>query len=204
MGIIRAALGNVYAVIVLALLILTLGLTAVAALPADILPAFNTPAVQILTFYAGMPAASVEKTITNRIERWVNQAPGVRRMESRSLPGVSVVKSYFRDDIDPASALTLTNSLALGTLPTLPPNTLPPVVMPFDPTGTLPLGILTASNPKLDEARVKDLARIDVRNMLGAVPGSVAPTYVGGQDRAVLIYLDPQKLATRGLSALDV
>ena len=65
--------------------------------------------------------------------------------------------------IDPASALTLTNSLALGTLPTLPPNTLPPVVMPFDPTGTLPLGILTVSNPKLDEARVKDLARIEFR-----------------------------------------
>jgi multidrug efflux pump subunit AcrB len=151
-----------------------------------------------------MPAASVEKTITNRIERWVNQAPGVRRMESRSLPGVSVVKSYFRDDIDPATSLTLTNSLALGALPTLPPNTLPPVVMPFDPTGTLPLGILTVSNPRMDEARVKDLARIDVRNMLGAVSGSVAPTTVGGQDRAVLVYLDPQKLAARNLSALDV
>jgi CzcA family heavy metal efflux pump len=204
MGIIKAALRNVYAVIVFALLIVTLGLTAVAALPVDILPAFNTPAVQILTFYAGMPASSVEKTITNRIERWVNQAPGVRRMESRSLPGVSVVKSYFRDDIDPAAALTLTNSLALGTLPTLPPNTLPPVVMPFDPTGTLPLGILTVRNPRMDEARIKDLAHIDVRNALGAVPGSVAPTYVGGQDRAVLVYLDPQKLAARNLSALDV
>jgi multidrug efflux pump subunit AcrB len=204
MGIIKAALGNVYAVIVFALLIVTLGLTAVAALPVDILPAFNTPAVQVLTFYAGMPAASVEKTITNRIERWINQAPGVRRMESRSLPGVSVVKSYFRDEIDPTEALTQTNSLALGTLATLPPNTLPPVVMKFDPTGTLPLGILTVSNPHMDEARVKDLARIEVRNMLGAVAGSVAPTTVGGQDRAVLIYLDPQKLATRGLSALDV
>jgi CzcA family heavy metal efflux pump len=204
MGIIKAALGNVYAVIVFALLIVTLGLVSVAALPVDILPAFNTPAVQILTFYAGMPASSVERTITNRIERWVNQAPGVRRMESRSLPGVSVVKSFFRDDIDPASALTLTNSLALGTLPTLPPNTLPPVVMPFDPTGTLPLGILTVTNPHADEARVKDIARIDVRNMLGAVPGSVAPATVGGQDRAVLVYLDPVKLASRGLSALDV
>src|SRR5256885_5871570 len=100
MGIIKAALGNVYAVIVLALLIVTLGLLAVAGLPVDILPAFKTPAVQVLTFYSGMPAASVEKTITNRVERYVNQAPGVRRMESRSLPGVSVVKSYFRDDID--------------------------------------------------------------------------------------------------------
>src|SRR6476620_4741511 len=71
MGIIKAALGNVYAVIVLALLIMVLGLLAVASIPVDILPAFNTPAVQILTFYSGMPATSVEKTITNRIERWV-------------------------------------------------------------------------------------------------------------------------------------
>src|SRR5438445_261281 len=78
------------------------------------------------------------------------------------------------------------------------------IVTKFAPTGTLPLGILTVSNPHMDEARVKDLARIEVRNMLGAVAGSVAPTTVGGQDRAVLIYLDPQKLATRGLSALDV
>jgi multidrug efflux pump subunit AcrB len=202
MGIIKAALGNIYAVIVL-LLILVLGLLAVASIPVDILPSFHTPAVQVLTFYSGMPAISVEKTITNRIERWINQAPGVRRMESRSLPGASVVKSYFREDIDPNAALTLTNSLALGTLPTLPPNTLPPVVMPFDATGTLRLGILTVSNPNLDEARVKDLARIDVRNML-TVAGSVAPVVVGGQDRAVLVYLDPKALATRELSALDV
>src|SRR5690348_5180503 len=106
MGIIKAALGNVYAVIVLALLIMVLGLLAVASIPVDILPAFSTPAVQVLTFYSGMPATSVEKTITNRIERWVNQAPGVRRMESRSLPGVSVIKSYFREDINPNAALT--------------------------------------------------------------------------------------------------
>jgi multidrug efflux pump subunit AcrB len=42
-----------------------------------------------------MPASSIEKTITNRIERWVNQAPGARLVESRSVPGVSVVKVYF-------------------------------------------------------------------------------------------------------------
>src|SRR5581483_9003056 len=85
-----------------------------------------------------------------------------------------------------------------------PPNTLPPVVLPFDPTGTLPLGILTVSNPSLDEAHVKDLARIDVRNMLGGVPGCVAPVVVGGKDRTILIYLDPKKLEARKVSALDV
>jgi multidrug efflux pump subunit AcrB len=158
----------------------------------------------VLTYYNGMPASSVEKTITNRIERWVNQAPGVRLVESRSVPGVSVARVFFRDDIDPNAALTMSNSLALGTLPTLPPNTLPPVVLPFDPTGTLPLGILTVSNPELDEAHVKDLARIDVRNMLGGVPGVVAPVVVGGKDRTILVYLDPRKLQARHLSATDV
>jgi multidrug efflux pump subunit AcrB len=98
----------------------------------------------------------------------------------------------------------MTNSLALGTLPTLPPNTLPPVVLPFDPTATMPLGILTVSNPTLDEAHVKDVARIDVRNMLGAVPGCVAPVVVGGKDRTVLVYLRPKDLQARNLSPLDV
>lgn len=204
MRLVRLALGNVHGVLVMALSVLVLGGLAVATIPVDILPAFKTPAVQVLTFFNGMPAGSIEKTITNRIERWVNQAPGVRLVESKSLPGVSIVRVYFRDDIDPTAALTLTNSLALGALPTLPPNTLPPVVLPFDPTGTLPLGILTVSNPRLDEARVKDLARIDVRSLLGGISGVVAPTVVGGKDRTILVYLEPRKLQARNLSATDV
>jgi multidrug efflux pump subunit AcrB len=204
MGLIKASLKNPYMVATLVFMMMVLGTLAMFNIPVDILPVFKTPAVQVLTYYQGMPASSIEKTITNRIERWVSQAPGARRVESRSVPGVSVVKIYFREDIDPNGALTLTNSLALGTLPTLPPNTLPPVVLPFDPTGTLPLGILTVRNRKLDEAHVKDLARIDVRNMLGAVPGAVAPVVVGGKDRTILIYLDPKRLQAKKLSPVDV
>jgi multidrug efflux pump subunit AcrB len=204
MWIVRAALNNPYAVIVMALMIVFVGVLAITSVPVDILPVFKTPAVEVLTYYQGMPAGSVEKTITNRIERWVNQAPGAELVESKSVPGVSVAKIYFRDDIDANAALTLTTSLAQGTQPTLPPNTLPPVTLPFDPTGTLPLGILTVSNPHLDEAHVKDLARIDVRNMLGKVKGSVAPVVVGGKDRTVLIYLRPRDLQARKLSPVDV
>src|SRR5262249_54280277 len=148
-----------------------------------------------------------EKTITNRIERWTNQATGCQRIESKSTLGVSVVRLYFQDDIDPNGALTQVNSLALGTLPTLPPNTLPPVVVPFDPTGTLPLGILTVSSPSrsgLDETALKDLARIEIRNMLGGVNGVVAPAVFGGKDRTILVYVNPKELQARRLSPLDV
>jgi multidrug efflux pump subunit AcrB len=204
MWLIKASLKNPYMVATFVFMILALGMLAVWNIPVDILPVFKAPAVQVLTYFQGMPASSIEKTITNRIERWVNQSPGVQKVESKSVPGVSMVKLYFRDDVDPNGALTMTNSLALGTLPTLPPNTLPPVVLPFDPTGTMPLGVLTVSNPGLDEAHVKDLARIDVRNMLGAVPGCVAPVVVGGKDRNVIIYLRAKDMQARGLSPLDV
>jgi multidrug efflux pump subunit AcrB len=202
--IVKAALKYPHAVVVFALMILVLGGLAIWNIPVDILPVFKAPAVQVLTYFQGMPASSIEKTITNRIERWVNQSPGVLKVESKSVPGVSVVRLYFRDDIDPNGALTMTNSLALGTLPTLPPNTLPPVVLPFDPTGTMPLGVLTVSNKDLDEAHIKDLARIDVRNMLGQVRGCVAPVVIGGKDRTVLIYLKPDAMRVRNVSPLDV
>src|SRR5437868_2739911 len=204
MWIVRAALKNPYAVSVLAFMILVVGALAVASIPVDILPVFKAPAVQVMTYYSGMQPSAVEKTITNRIERWTNQAAGCRFVESTSMQGVSVVRLYFRDDIDPNGALTQVNSLALGTLATLPPRTLPPVVLQFAPTGTLPLGILSVTSPELDETQLKDTARIDVRNMLGGLPGVVAPAVFGGKDRTVLIYVDPTKLEARGLSPADV
>jgi multidrug efflux pump subunit AcrB len=204
MWLIKASLKNPYMVAALVFMILAVGLMALRRIPIDILPVFRTPAVQVLTYFQGMPADSVEKTITNRIERWTVQAPGAETITSKSVPGVSVVRILFRDDIDANAALTMTNSLALGSLPTLPPNTLPPVVLPYDPTGTLPLGILTVDNSELTEARLKDMARVDVRNFLGSVPGCVAPVVVGGKDRTILIYLDPKKMDARKVSPLEV
>ncbi len=199
MWLIKASLRNPHMVFALVAAIVILGAVALVRIPIDILPVFKAAAVQVLTYYPGMPAASIEKTITNRLERWVGQAPGARLVESRSVPGVSVVKVQFREDIDPNEALTLVNSLALGALPNLPPNTLPPVALPFDATGTLPVGILTVTNPGMDDARQKDIARIDVRNMLGAVQGCIAPVVLGGRDRTVMIYLDPLRMEARNL-----
>ena len=73
------------------------------------------------------------------MERWTGQAAGTARQESRSIVGGSIVRNYYRDDIDPNGALTQVNSLASAAIPNLPPGTLPPVILPFDPTGTTPV-----------------------------------------------------------------
>lgn len=203
-GLIHYFSDSLYGIVVFAMLIAVLGFVALISIPVDILPSFNTPAVQVLTYFQGMPAASVERTITNRLERWVNQAPGMDRIESRSLTGVSIIRATFRDGTNPNTALTMANSLALSTLPTLPPNTLPPVVLPFDPTATLPLGILVVRNPTMDESQIKDLARIELRNRLGGLPGVVAPVVVGGKDRTIMVYLDRDRMLARNLAPTDV
>ena len=147
---VRLALRNPYVVIVAALGILVMGGTVLTRIPVDILPVFKTPAVQILTLYPGMPAEVVERDITNRLERWTSQANGIARQESKSLIGVSIVKDYFRPDIDPNTAMSQVSSLAISDLYYLPPGTIPPMVMPFDPTATLPLVLLSVSSPSLD------------------------------------------------------
>jgi multidrug efflux pump subunit AcrB len=114
-------------------------------------------AVQVLTTYPGMSAQWVEKTITSRVERRVNQAPGVTRIESKSIEGASLLTVYFRDDVDPNSALALTNSLALAALPALPEGTLPPLVLPCDGSHPQEIGdilkLLAAPGAAVDRPR---------------------------------------------------
>src|SRR5262245_24535857 len=206
MWFVKAALKNPYAITVAALVCLVAGGVSVMEIPVDILPVFRSPGVLVMTYYSGMPASVMDRNITTRMERWCSQATGVTRVESKSMVGVSIVRLYFRDDVDPAAALTEVNSLALSTLPTLPPGTLPPIVRPFDPTATLPLSILSVSSPdgKLSETELQDLARVDLRNQLGGLPGVVAPTVFGGRERTIMVYVRPDDMEVRQISPLDV
>src|SRR5438105_9589786 len=204
-GLIRASLANPRAVTVSVLAILFLGYFSAMSIPIDILPVFRSPAVQVLTFYSGMPARNVENDITNRMERWTGQAAGTARQESRSIVGASIIRNFHRDDIDPNGALTQVNSLASAAVPNLPPGTLPPVILPFDPTSTVPVCLVALdSHGKQTEAMMYDVGRYEVRNFIMASPGAVAPVVYGGKLRAVLAYLDRALLQGRNLSPVDV
>src|SRR5262245_62783454 len=99
-GLIRASLANPRAVTVSVLAILFVGCFSVKSIPIDILPIFKSPAVQVLTFYSGMPASSIEKDITNRMERWTGQAAGKARQERRPIVAASIVGNYYREVTD--------------------------------------------------------------------------------------------------------
>src|SRR5438552_6992039 len=118
--------------------------------------------------------------------------------------GVSVVRDYFREDIDPNTAMAQVTSLAMSDLYYLPPGTIPPMVMPFDPTASIPLCLLSVSSPTYDETKLYDVAYFDLRNRLQGITGVIAPAVYGGKLRRILAYVDPNKAQARGLAPLDV
>jgi CzcA family heavy metal efflux pump len=195
---------NPYLILVFSMIVVLISVVAIDKLPVDILPQFKTSAVQVLTLYPGMPAEVVEKDITSRIERWTGQSEGIVRQESKSIVGASIVRDHFHEDIDPNTAMSHVTSYAMSDQYYLPPGTLPPMVMPYDPTASIPLCLLAVSSDTKTGKELYDIAYFHLRNMLGSVPGIIAPAVYGGKLRRIYIYVDPDKLEARGLSATDV
>ncbi|MBI4566422.1 MAG: efflux RND transporter permease subunit [Planctomycetes bacterium] len=214
MWLVRLGLRNPYAVLVMALGTLVLGVFVLFGpkrIPADILPQFKTPAVQVLTLYPGMPAETVERDMNTRLQRWTGQSVGIEHQEAKAMLGVSVVRDFFHEHIDPDAAMAQVTSYAMSDLYYLPPGTIPPMVMPFDPTASIPLCLFgiaskvdSEGKPLLDETRLYDVAYFEGRNKLQSIAGVVAPAVYGGRLRRIYAYVDRNKLEGRDLSPMDV
>jgi multidrug efflux pump subunit AcrB len=124
-------------------------------------------------------------------------------MESRSLPGVSLIKIYFQPGSSADSAVSTISNLAAAEMRRLPPGTLPPVVLKFD-ASSLPVCLITLKGEGMDETELRDIGHYVVRNQVAGVPGASVPSPYGGKYRQIMVYVDPLKLEAHQLSAMDV
>jgi multidrug efflux pump subunit AcrB len=196
------AIRNPYFIVVICLIIAVVGVTSLVRMPVDMFPAMNIPVVVVATFYSGMPPEQIETDITSRFERFFTLGSGIEHIESRSLPGVSVIKVYFQPGTNPDSAVTTISNLAMAQLRRLPPGTLPPVVLKFD-ASSLPVCLVTFKGEGLDETQLRDLAQFQVRNQIASVPGASVPQPFGGRYRQIMVYTDPYQLEAHQLSLMD-
>ncbi|HKD52443.1 MAG TPA: efflux RND transporter permease subunit [Candidatus Acidoferrum sp.] len=192
-----------YFIIVICLVIAIVGSVTLVRMPVDLFPPINIPVVVIATFYSGMPPQQIETNITNPFERWFTLASGVDHIESRSLPGVSLIKMYFQPGTNADADLSTVSNLAMADLRRLPPGTLPPVVLKFD-ASSLPVCLITLKGQGLNETQMQDLGRFTVRNQIANVPGASVPQPFGGRYRQIMVYVDPLKLQAHQLSPMDV
>jgi HAE1 family hydrophobic/amphiphilic exporter-1 len=192
-----------YFIIVACLVIAIVGSVTLARMPVDLFPPINIPVVVVATFYSGMPPEQIETNITNPFERWFTLASGIDHIESRSLPGISLIKIYFQPGTNADADLSTVSNLAMADLRRLPPGTLPPVVLKFD-ASSLPVCLITLKGEGLNETQLQDLGRFTVRNQIANVPGASVPQPFGGRYRQIMVYVDPFKLEANQLSPMDV
>jgi len=192
-----------YLIIVICLMICVIGVTSLVRMPVDLFPAVRIPVVVVATFFSGMPPEQIENDITGRFERFFTLGSGIDHIESRSLPGVSLIKVYFQPGTNADSAVTTISNLAMANLRRLPPGTLPPVVLKFD-ASSLPVCLITLKGEGLNETQLRDLGQFTVRNQVASVPGASVPQPFGGKYRQIMVYVDPLKLEAHQLSVMDV
>ncbi len=197
------ALRYPFFIIMVCLVIAVVGVVTVARMPVDLFPNINIPVVVVATFYNGMPPEQIETDITGRFERFFTLGSGIDHLESRSLPGVSLIKIYFQPGMDPDAAVSEISNLAMADLRKLPPGTLPPVVLKFD-ASSLPVCLITLKGEGLTETQLRDVGQYNVRNQVANVPGASVPQPFGGKYRQIQVYVDPIKLQATQLSVMDV
>jgi multidrug efflux pump subunit AcrB len=194
---------NPYLIVVLCLIVTILGAVSVSDMPVDMFPPINLPVVAVATFYSGMPPQQIETNITYHLERQFTLAGGIEHMESRSLPGVSLIKVYFRAGTDPDTAAASISSLAMSDLKDMPPGTYPPIILKQD-ASNIPVALVTLTGAGLSESKLKDIGQNFVRNQLASVDGASVPQPFGGTWRQIQLYVDPYKLEANQLSPMDV
>src|SRR6202161_299574 len=194
----RFAIKNPYFIIVCCLVIAIVGTTILVRMPVDLFPPINIPVVVVATFYSGMPPEQIENDITGTYERFFTLASGIDHIESRSLPGVSLIQIYFEAGTNADADVTGITNLAMANLRRLPPGTLPPVVLKFD-ASSLPVCLITLKGEGLNETELHDVGQYNVRNQVASVPGCAIPPPFGGRLRQIQIYLDPVKMEARQL-----
>jgi multidrug efflux pump subunit AcrB len=200
---IRLALGNPYLVVVAMIAVTLFGSLSLTSLPVDIFPDLRQPVVMLFYSYRGMPARDMERNIVTRMERLLTQAPYLDHLESRSLTGVGLIKVFFRPEADANASASFVANLAASVQSRMPPGTQPPIVMTVDPAG-VPVCQLVVSSETLDDTALLDLSRTALRPQLGGIPGVAALPAFGGKDRQIMVYVDRDALAAKGLSPMDV
>jgi HAE1 family hydrophobic/amphiphilic exporter-1 len=197
------ALRYPYFIVVCCLIISVVGISCLMRMPVDLFPPIKIPVVVVATFFSGMPAEQVETDITGRFERFFTLGSGIDHIESKSLPGTSLIKIYFQPGTDADAAVTEISNLAMADLRKLPPGTLPPVVLKFD-ASSLPVCLITLKADGLSEAQLRDMGQYNVRNQIANIPGASVPQPFGGKYRQIMVYVDPAKLEAYQLSTMDV
>jgi multidrug efflux pump subunit AcrB len=197
------ALRRPYTVMVAVLAIVLGSVLAVWRMKIDIFPSLNLPVIYVAQPYGGMDPAQMEGLLTYYYEYHFLYIGGIHHVESRNVQGIALMKLYFHPDTNMAQAMAETVQYVNRSRAFMPPGTVGPFVMRFD-TGSVPVGYLVLKSDTKTIGQIQDQALNRVRPMFARIPGVSAPPPFGGNQRTIVLQVDPDRLRSYHLSPDDV
>src|SRR5271167_1292033 len=192
--------------IVLSLVIVLAGAVAVFTLPVAQYPEVTPPTVLVTAIYPGANAETVRNTVAAPIEEQVSGVEGMLYMSSQCTnDGAYTLTVTFRLGMDTDMAQVLVQNRVSLALPVIPPLVQNEGISVKKMTpNTLMIVNLISPDDRYDSTFLSNYATIYLKDELGRLPGVASITYLGQRDYSLRAWLDPQKLASRNLSATDV
>src|SRR6201998_3967875 len=204
MWIVRFALQRPYTFVIVAVLIAIFGGAAIVTTPTDILREINIPIVSVIWSYSGLDADDMSKRIVGVCERAISTTVNnVQYTESQSFSGVGVIKVHFQPDVQVDLAIAQVTALAQSVVHLMPPGTLPPYVLKYD-ASSVPIVQVSLGGKGLSQIQLYDLGQNFIRGQLATINGTSVPLPYGGQQRSIMVDVEPDQLAANHLSSEDV
>ncbi|HYL10178.1 MAG TPA: efflux RND transporter permease subunit, partial [Candidatus Acidoferrales bacterium] len=203
MWLLRAALRHPISVIVIVMGVALCSILAVVRMPIDIFPNLNLPVIYVAQPFGGMSPAQMEGYLVYYYEYHFLYITGIESVESKSIQNVGLLKLSFHPGTDMSQALAQTVGYVDRARAFMPPGTVSPFILRFD-AGSVPVGYLVFSSATRSVAEIQDLALNRVRPLFATLPGVSAPPPFGGNQRTIVISLDPDRLRAYRMSPEEV
>ncbi|MCC7177443.1 MAG: efflux transporter outer membrane subunit [Acidobacteria bacterium] len=190
--------------VVVNLVLVLVGLRAVAGLPLQQFPQLDSSSLLITTTYYGASAETVRGFLTTPIERVVSAIGGIDHLESSSRAGVSVVTVRLKLNYDPTAALAEVNARLQQVRAELPAEAEPPIIEVQRADRPYASFYVSFSSPDRGVPEVTDYLMRHVQPQLSTLEGVQRITIEGGRQLAMRVWIDANRLAALGLSPGDV
>ena len=190
---------------VLSLLLLVAGGVSIFVLPIDQYPSITPPTVQVTAVYPGANAETIAQTVGIPIEQQVNGVDGMLYMSSTSSSSGTyslTVTFEVGTDIDMATVLVQNRvNIALNSLPT--EVTQQGVTVQKQSTNIV-LFITLTGDENYDQLYLSNYAQLQLVDQLTRTPGVGGVDIMGAGKYSMRVWLDPEAMRIRGISAAEV
>lgn len=189
--------------IVMSLVIVLFGSIGISLLGVREFPSVDPPIINVRTSYVGANADVIEAQITEPLEEAINGIAGIKSLTSTSNDGTSNITVEFDVGADLEAAANDVRDKVSGAQRNLPPDTDPPVVSKAD-SDSQPIVFLNVQSDRRSLLEISDIANNIFKERLQTIPG-VSTVQIWGEKRyAIRLRMDPLKMASYGITPLDV